>query len=37
MKTKKTVKHNTDKKVGIIWTRVSTKEQAENNLSLDTQ
>ena len=37
MKTTKTVKHYTDKKVGIIWTRVSTKEQAENNLSLDTQ
>ena len=24
-------------KIGIIWTRVSTKEQADNNLSLDTQ
>ena len=26
-----------DKKVAVIWTRVSTKEQADNNLSLDTQ
>lgn len=26
-----------DKKVAVIWTRVSTKEQAENNLSLETQ
>ena len=25
------------KKIAIIWTRVSTKEQADNNLSLDTQ
>ena len=26
-----------EKKVCVIWTRVSTKEQADNNLSLDTQ
>lgn len=26
-----------DKRVAVIWTRVSTKEQADNNLSLDTQ
>ena len=26
-----------DKKIAVIWTRVSTKEQADNNLSLDTQ
>ena len=26
-----------DQKVAVIWTRVSTKEQAENNLSLETQ
>ena len=26
-----------DRKVAVIWTRVSTKEQADNNLSLDTQ
>ena len=26
-----------DKKVAVIWTRVSTKEQADNNLSLDVQ
>ncbi len=26
-----------DRKVAVLWTRVSTKEQAENNLSLDTQ
>ena len=26
-----------NKKVAIIWTRVSTKEQADNNLSLETQ
>ena len=25
------------KRVCIIWTRVSTKEQADNNLSLETQ
>ena len=25
------------KRIAIIWTRVSTKEQAENNLSLETQ
>ena len=25
------------KKIAVIWTRVSTKEQADNNLSLDTQ
>ena len=27
----------TGKKIAVIWTRVSTKEQADNNLSLDTQ
>lgn len=26
-----------DQKVAVIWTRVSTKEQADNNLSLETQ
>ena len=26
-----------DKKIAVIWTRVSTKEQADNNLSLETQ
>ena len=26
-----------DKRIAVIWTRVSTKEQADNNLSLDTQ
>ena len=26
-----------DQKIAVIWTRVSTKEQADNNLSLDTQ
>ena len=27
----------TDRRIGVIWTRVSTKEQADNNLSLETQ
>ena len=31
----RTTPHN--KKVAVIWTRVSTKDQAENNLSLETQ
>ena len=26
-----------DKRIAVIWTRVSTKEQAEHNLSLGTQ
>ena len=34
---KNTEKHLSDKAVGVIWTRVSSKEQAENNFSLETQ
>ena len=40
MKTKKNQFDRTapeGKKVAVIWTRVSTKEQADNNLSLETQ
>ena len=40
MKTKKNTSDRTTpagKKIAVIWTRVSTKEQADNNLSLDTQ
>ena len=40
MKVRKTTSDRTTpegKKIAVIWTRVSTKEQADNNLSLDTQ
>ena len=36
-KTTNSIRHTNDKEYGLIWTRVSTKEQAENNQSLETQ
>lgn len=37
MAKRKHIERQTEKEVAVIWTRVSTKEQAENNLSLETQ